>query len=70
MRTFLKLALPILLLALLLTLGACNKKPPEDEDTSADPTQTTAGDVTEAPTEEPTEAPTEERTDEVTETPT
>ena len=70
MRTFLKLALPILLLALLLTLGACNKKPPEGEDTSADPTQTTAGDVTEAPTEEPTEAPTEERTDEVTEQPT
>jgi hypothetical protein len=70
MRTFLKLALPILLLALLLTLGACNKKPPEGEVTSADPTQTTAGDVTEAPTEEPTEAPTEERTDEVTEQPT
>ena len=36
MRTFLKLALPILLLALLLTLGACNKKPPAGEDTSAD----------------------------------
>ena len=66
MRTFLKWALPVLLLALLLTFAACNKTPPTGEDTTADTAQTTAGDVT----EEPTEAPTEEGSGEVTETPT
>ena len=66
MRTFLKWALPVLLLALLLTFAACNKTPPTGEDTTADTVQTTAGDVT----EEPTEAPTEEGSGEVTETPT
>ena len=66
MRTFLKWALPVLLLALLLTFAACNKTPPTGEDTTADTVQTTAGDVT----EEPTEAPTEEGNGEVTETPT
>ena len=66
MRTFLKWALPVLLLALLLTFAACDKTPPTGEDTTADTVQTTAGDVT----EEPTEAPTEEDSGEVTETPT
>jgi len=66
MRTFLKWALPVLLLALLLTFAACNKTPPTGEDTTADTAQTTAGDVTEAPTE----TPTEESTDDVTEAPT
>ncbi len=66
MRTFLKWALPVLLLALLLTFAACNKTPPTGEDTTADTAQTTAGDVT----EEPTEAPTEEGSGDVTETPT
>lgn len=66
MRTFLKWALPVLLLALLLTFAACDKTPPTGEDTTADTVQTTAGDVT----EEPTEAPTEEHSGEVTETPT
>ena len=65
MRTFLKWALPVLLLALLLTFAACNKTPPTGEDTTVGD-QTTAGDVTEAPTE----TPTEDGSGEVTETPT
>ena len=69
MRTFLKLALPILLLALLLTLAACNGNRLGD-DTTADPSQTTAGDMTEAPTETPIEEPTEAPTEELTEAPT
>ena len=66
MRTFLKLALPLLLLALILTLTACNGNRPE-EGTTADATVTTAPDTTEAPTEEPTEAPTGEDTEAPTE---
>ena len=66
MRTCLKVALPLLLLALILTLTACNGNLPSEDTTAAD-AATTAADVTEAPTEQPTEAPTGEDTEAPTE---
>ena len=72
MRTFLKWFLPVLLLALLLTLAGCDKNTPAD--TTADnattvdtPTEVPTAEPTEAPTETPTETPTEETTEAPTE---
>ena len=72
MRTFLKWFLPVLLLAMLLTLAGCDKNTPAD--TPADnattvdtPTEAPTAEPTEAPTETPTETPTEETTEAPTE---
>ena len=72
MRTFLKWFLPVLLLAMLLTLAGCDKNTPAD--TTADnattvdtPTEVPTAEPTEAPTETPTETPTEETTEAPTE---
>ena len=67
MRTFLKWFLPVLLLALLLTLAGCDKNTPAD--TTAD-NATTAETPTDAPTEEPTETPTDGDTEAPTDAPT
>ena len=76
MRTFLKWAIPALLLALLLTLAGCDRSTPADTtvdnattaetptDTPAEePTEDSGDDATEEPTETSTEAPTEAPTE-------
>ena len=78
MRTFLKLVLPLLLMAMLFTLVACTTDPATPSDTTAQTSPVTQAltdtevpteDATEPATEAPTEESTEAGTEPVTETP-